>query len=325
MTWLPHEVLLGLEPCDCLMVAAEARDAALACPERIRSEVAAGRRVLVLSLFEAADDPSVWHSRARECLGRLGAGVRSLGLPNARTRRGVRSYREAAVGRRPEDVAVLTDMVRLVHDAAAATRARDVYGPLGVGGHIDRRLAQEAVVAALCDEAGRNLFLYEDRPEALKPGSVYTCLGQMGARLPPGARTAAARKGALRAALGASWAARMRGEPVSLRERLMLAAPAFGDSRRARVWNPAKALGPRLQPIVPRQAGDHDAMVRGVAARLLPDPKGRGRVTQHFLAGAHAHARHLGGNGWVERLWLVLPERDGIEPAVLGAEVRAAV
>ena len=83
--------------------------------------------------------------------------------------------------------------------------------------------------------------------------------------------------------------------------------------RLARPWNPARAFGPRLQPIV--HAADEDARdrARAIVAMLLPkDSKGRPRAARRFDARASAVAKKLGGVYHAERFWLFLPSGDGL-------------
>jgi hypothetical protein len=88
------------------------------------------------------------------------------------------------------------------------------------------------------------------------------------------------------------------------------------DWRRHRIagpWNPLRALGPRLHPVV--HVADEEARDRAQAAAqlLLPkDRKGRSRAAQRFNGRAFAAAKKLGGIYHAERFWLVLPSHDGL-------------
>src|SRR5258708_35086179 len=88
--------------------------------------------------------------------------------------------------------------VKLLADIGPRIRPRHLYAPLGVGGHVDHRLTYEAALRAFAGEPGRNLFFYEERPEAFVPGAARIRLGLLGARLPPGAAHAAHRAGLAR-------------------------------------------------------------------------------------------------------------------------------
>jgi hypothetical protein len=107
--------------------------------------------------------------------------------------------------------------------------------------------------------------------------------------------------------------ARLRGERVGIGERLAVRADAWQRLRMAGPWNPLRALGPRLQPIVHVADEDARARAQAVAERLLPkDRKGRPRAGQRFNARAATAARKLGGVYHAERFWLFLPSSDGL-------------
>src|SRR5512139_941575 len=101
-----------------------------------------------------------------------------------------------------------------------------VEAPLGRGASGEHILTYEASVRAFATEAGRNLFLYEERPEAFVPGAVRTRLALLGARLPPGAARAAARAGLLRHLWRVNEPERLRGNALGLRGRLRALAGA---------------------------------------------------------------------------------------------------
>jgi hypothetical protein len=182
---------------------------------------------------------------------------------------------------------------------------------------VDHILAYEAAVRAFATEAGRNLFLYEERPEAFVPGAVRTRLALMGARLPPAGESSAPRARLTSMLWRADEPGRLRNDPGGLRDRLAMLAAARRRWRSARAWNPLRAFGPRLQPIV--HAGDEEArsLAREVAELVLPrDRKGRPRAARRFGARADKAARNLGAPYHAEKLWLFLPSGEGL------AEVR---
>jgi len=298
----------GLERYDSLFIGPHGDDVALGCPARVQGENERGRRVLVLALFEpvGSDTPAARAVRA------LGADYASAGLPSAPERRGTASL-ELVAERSPEDEAVALEAARLLTETGPRTQAVHVYAPLGLGASVDHRLTYEAAVRAFATEAGRNLFLYEERPEAFVPGAVRTRLALLGARLPPGAARAAARAGLLRHLWRVNEPERLRGNALGLGGRLRALAGARRRLVLARPWNPLRAFGPRLQPIV--HVADEDARERAqaIAASLLPaDRKGRPRAAQRFESRARAAAKALGGVYHAERFWLFLPSGDGL-------------
>jgi hypothetical protein len=207
--------------------------------------------------------------------------------------------------------------VEVLADIGHRSRAKEVYVPLGVGQHIDHRLAHEACRAAFPRGEGRNVFLYEERPEAFVPGAVRVRLSQVGARLPPGAVEAADRAGLARFVVRYHVAPKLRGDLKGWGDRLRSAALAARQWRESRAWHPLKGFGPRLQPFV-------DAVAEPpVDLRELTGPR-LGAVEK--LARAYASA--VGRAAYAERYWLLLPPRqaDGMEnlPAVVGEESRDA-
>jgi LmbE family N-acetylglucosaminyl deacetylase len=302
-------VASGLERHDSLFVAPHGDDVALGCPARLQFEAERGRRVLVIALFEAvgSETPAARAVRA------LGADYVAAGMPAARDRRAQRAPATRLTERGPEDEDVAFEAARLLAEIGPSTQAIHIYAPLGLGSSVDHLLTYEAAVRAFATEAGRNLFLYEERPEAFVPGAVRTRLALLGARLPPGAARAPERAFMLRHLWRVNEPARLRGSDEGLGERLRAIAEARRRYRLARPWSPQRSLGPRLQPIV--YTADEEARDRAqaVVAALLPkDAKGRPRAARRFDACAAAAAKKLGGVYHAERFWLFLPSGDGV-------------
>ncbi len=298
----------ALERYDSLFIAPHGDDVALGCPARVLGEAERGRRVLVLALFEPVGSDTPTARAVRE----LGAEYASAGLPAARER-GEPGRASVAFERSAEDDQGALEAARLLTLTGPRTQAVHVYAPLGLGASVDHRLTYEAAVRAFATEAGRNLFLYEERPEAFVPGAVRVRLALLGARLPPGAVKSAERAGLVRHLWRANEPAVMRGEIRGIGSRLGLLRAARRRFARARPWNPLRAFGPRLQPVV--HVGDEEAQTRAraLAVALLPkDSKGRPRAAQRFNARAAAAAKRLGGLYHAERFWLFLPSGDGL-------------
>jgi LmbE family N-acetylglucosaminyl deacetylase len=297
-----------LERYDSLFIAPHGDDVALGCPARVQGEAERGRRVLVMALFEpvGSDTP------AARAMRDLGAEYLSAGLPAA-GERGEPGRGSGAPERRAEDDEVALEAARLLTVTGPRTQAVHVYAPLGLGASVDHRLTYEAAVRAFATEAGRNLFLYEERPEAFVPGAVRVRLALLGARLPPGAAKAPERAGLLRHLWRVNEPALMRGELRGFGARLGSVLAARRRFARARPWNPLRAFGPRLQPVV--HVGDEEAQARArsVADALLPkDRKGRPRAAQRFRARSAVAAKRLGGVYHAERFWLFLPSGEGL-------------
>lgn len=298
-----------LERYDSLFIAPHGDDVALGCPARLQGEAEKGRRVLVVALFE----PIGGDTPAGRVVGELGAAYVACGLPPARERRLSHAPSSPTTERGPEDEGVALEVARLLADVAVSTQAVHVFAPLGLGASVDHALAYEASARAFASEAGRNLFLYEERPEAFVPGAVRTRLALLGARLPPAAAAAAERSNLLRHLWRLNEPRWLRGDTAKIGERMRALRAARRSYREAQPWNPLRAFGPRLQPIV--YQGDEEARdrARAAAATLLPrDGKGRPRAADRFNARAAAVAKKLGGVYHAERFWLFLPSSDGL-------------
>jgi hypothetical protein len=292
-----------------LFVCPQADDVVLGCPARLLSEAQSGRRTLVLALFGAAGV----ETSASEVLRELGADYAAGGLPSARERGSKPpSYAQGSL-RSPEDEEVALAAARLLTDAVPRIQPKHVYAPLGLGRSLDHQLAYEAALRAFANEAGRNLFLYEERPEAFVPGAVRTRLALLGVRLAPGAAKLAEGAGVLRHVWRSAESERLRGERAGIGARFSARVETWRRHRLAAPWNPLRALGPRLHPVVHRADEGAREHAQAAAERLLPvDPKGRRRAAQRWSARASALAKELGGAPHAERLWLFLPSHDGL-------------
>lgn len=299
----------ALETCDSLYVSPHSGDVARSCAARLARERDEGHRVLVVSVFGPARDAVEGHGT--RALRALGVDEHALELPHARAR-----GQEDATGlvreRGPQDDDVLHRAADLLIDLAHRTRAREVYVPLAVGGQIDHRLAHEAARAAFASGNGRNVFLYEERPEAFVPGAIRVRLGQLGARLPPGAAKAPGPSDLGGFVFRFHVGPRFRGDLGGGWDRVRASWTAVREWRTGRSWHPLRALGPRLQPVT-----------FATPARDL--------ATVHALEGAWArplggmaerYARSLGDAAHAERYWLLLPwrEADGVETMGHGAD-----
>jgi hypothetical protein len=304
---------------DSVYLSAQGRDVTLACAARVQAERARGQSVLVVALFAAEDET------ASGVLRSWGADFATAGLPPAAQRRATASLGAARFDRTPPDEEALQALVRLLTDLGPRTRARHVYAPLAVGGHIDHRLTHEAALRAMVGEIGRNLFLYEERPEAFVPGAVRVRLGLLGARLPPGAADAAEGAGLARYLARVHVPPAVRGELTGWTDRVRSLGSAAGEWRAARAWNPQRALGPRFQPVVHSADASTRSKVEETWAQILPQNGKRARSPERLKAALLAYARKLGAPDYAERYWLVLPALDrATEPATADAGFEAA-
>jgi hypothetical protein len=299
-----------LPACDSIYLSPHADDVLLACPARLAHDVARGQRVLGMTLFGEA--PS--GSRA-EALERLGVMQVTLGLPPAGWRGTTSSYRALTFAPRlPADEDLLHEVAAFFTDVAHRLRPRQVIAPLGVGGHLDHCLVHEAARAAFAGGDGRDVFLYEERPEALVRGAVRIRLGQIGAQLPPAASPADG-TGLLSFLRHFHLSPAFRGDLRGLRERLDALRPAVELWRIGRGWHPQRSRGPRVQPVVFPAAEE--------AAAILEELRAPWPTSLRGLAADYA--RRLGGGPDAERYWLLLPPResDGVERLVRSSDEAA--
>ena len=312
----------GLPVCDSVYVAPHAADLAISCAGRLVQEARTGLRLLVVTVFgPGLDGPFAPEQQAEEraarALVRLGVSHFALELPEARRRSPLYgTYAGLLEARDVGDEAWAGQAAEALIEIAHRTKAKQVYAPLAVGGHIDHQLAHEAARAAFGAE-GRNVFLYEDRPEALLAGAVRIRLAQMGARLPPAADVAEP-AGALSYLLRFHVAPAYRGDMAGWEQRLRGVKTAARQWRAGRGWNPQRAWGPRLQPVVhPTDPADL-AGVTELSAAL--DDSGLAPLAKRY---AHRLARGT----HAERYWLLLPARetDGLEtlPPAAAESLRA--
>jgi hypothetical protein len=168
----------------------------------------------------------------------------------------------------------------------------------------EQRIVHEAGMHTFHPESGRDLFFYEERPEAFAPGAVRIRLAQMGARLPPAARVDG-EAGFLRFQVRIQGVPRLRGSRSGLKRRVRTARSAARQWFASRAWRPLKALGPRLHPLVQGVDGasldEVRELIRAASARLGAS------ATQRFLSLSADRARRLHLDGHAERYWLLLP------------------
>jgi LmbE family N-acetylglucosaminyl deacetylase len=286
----------ALDGCDSLYVSPHGDDVLLSCAARLLSEREQGVSVGVVTVFGGP----ARHAAAAAAFERLGIRHLALGLPEASERQASYAAFEALTApTHPDDEGVVGVAADALADIGHRLRARQVYVPLGVGGHVDHRLCHEAALRSLESGEGRNVFLYEDRPEAFVRGAVRMRLGHVGARLPPGAVRAADDTSLAAFLLRFHVGPSLRGDLKGWGERARGARVAARLWRESRSWRPGKGFGPRLQPLVHVPEAAVRALVAESAATAL--------AGERMAVLASRYARRLGAGDHAERLWLLLP------------------
>lgn len=287
--------LLRVGACDAVFVSAHEGETTLSAAARLDAERRRGRRPLVVTLFRAPGEEAE-------------PGGVSLGLADAASRPGYPELREAVFGRPASEDECLGEATALLDEVFRRTQARQIYLPLGVGGHVDHRIAFEAGLAALPPQPGLDVFFYEERPDALVPGAVRMRLGQLGARLPPGAVRVAREGGLARLLFRYNRIPHRREAWRGVGERLAFTRLLASAWWEARAWQPQRAFGVRVQPVV-QEAESLDAVMEAV--RAFDERRGApAGARARLLRQAAEYARRLGSRQWSERYWLLLPARE---------------
>jgi hypothetical protein len=265
---------------DSVVFADRASLAALSCFSRLKAERDAGRRCLILALVDQ-DGAAAISSRGL-------AEVRALadfsGSPQALRER------------------IAVEIRR--HDP------RHVAAPLGLLGAHPSVDYFTTLRATMNVEKGRDLLFFEERPNCLVPEAVPLRLSALGARLPPASELRSPRRyGPFRMRLVMGLVPPIFGS-VGERWRLSRSLkPAFRD---AFDWDPHKALGPKLQPVVePWREGDTADLFELADALGLAAGLGSSKV---FARRMVRHAASGGGRTPMERCWLSLPGAQEPDP-----------
>jgi hypothetical protein len=259
-----------------LIVSPHLDDAVLSCAGAIHTHVRRGDQVIVATVFTQGHEHAQRRAEDLRAVASLGAVALHLGLLDAPERLRCDRTHRALVEEAPLREADVAWVQGVIDAAIRRVRPTQVWGPLGVGGHIDHRVVHAALGAHGSGAAASSdgVVFYEDRPYAFLAGAVRRRLSDLGLSLlgPPESGTATARD-LLRAP-----------DPAIVREGLQtlphlrshLAEEDGGQ--RARSW-----LASRLCAVAPEQDSHHHVDPAGVVAR----------VTCHDAETAEAAARAM--------------------------------
>lgn len=183
--------------------------------------------------------------------------------------------------------------------------------PLGLMGSPQAIDYFKTLRSALRVDPGRDLLFFEEKPHCLVAESVRLRLAGLGARLPPASHLRSPRRYgsfALRLLTGIGV------PPIfgSLRERARLSASLRPSFRDAADWDPQRALGPKLQPVIEGWADTDSADLFSVASEL--GFEGRLGSPKAFRRRMARHAAGAGRRAPMERYWLSLPDPTEADP-----------
>ncbi len=149
-----------------LYVSPHLDDAVFSCAGGLLKKVAAGEHVVVCTVFSAGTGSELRRAEDAAAMELLGAEAVHLGFEDAPDREGFAPSFPTLV----LDAQVQAELVREVAEAISAVverlRPREVWFPLGVGGHVDHLTVFEA--GCLLRTAAP-VYFYEERPYAFVP------------------------------------------------------------------------------------------------------------------------------------------------------------
>ncbi len=188
---------------------------------------------------------------------------------------------------------------------------RHVMVPLGLLGAPQAIDYFKTLRSALSVDPGRDLLFFEERPHCLVAESVRLRLAGLGVRLPPASPLRSPRRYgffALRLLTG------LGVPPIfgGLRDRARLSASLRTSFREAALWDPQRALGPKLQPVIePWRDGDSTDLFALAADLGLEERLGSKKAFGRRMA---RHAEGAGNRTPMERYWLSLPGEADADP-----------
>lgn len=254
--------------------------AALSCLARLSADKQAGRRTLVLTLAGAPE----------------GTAIVERGLAEVRAFGEVEGANGAGDPGRPWRERIAVVIRRL--------DPRHVLAPLGLFGASPSIDYFKTLRSAMSVDRGRDLLFFEERPHCLVAEAVPLRLAGLGVRLPPASELRSPRRFlpfALRFLF--SWSLAPTYGGLAARARLVQGLKsAFQE---AADWDPGRALGPKLQPVVDPWPEELTPELFTLASELGVEERLGSRKSLRRRMGRHA--RRGGRKTPIERYWLSLP------------------
>ena len=267
------------------MFADSASLAAFSCFSRLKSERDAGRKSLLVSLVDPSGAPA----------------IAAHGLGEVRRFEDVEEDRDGASQPWRERFSVVIRRLG----------PRHVMVPLGLMGASQAVDYFKTLRAAQSVDPGRDLLFFEERPHCLVVEAVRLRLAGLGVRLPPASQLRSPRRYgpfALRLLTGVGVPPIFGG----LRERSRLSSSLKPLFRDAADWDPQRALGPKLQPVIEPWADADSAELFTLASELgLETRLGSKKAFRRRMA---RHAASAGTRTPMERYWLSLPGEADADP-----------
>ncbi len=269
-----------------LVVSPHLDDAVLSVAGFLLRERRRGRRVVVATVCSEGPGYAARRAEDRAALALLDVEARHLGFPDAPFR-GYSGFGELIGMPDKRDYPVKKAVGEALDNLVVELMPRELWFPLGVGGHVDHRLCY--CLAAITFRTIARTF-YEDRPYAFVAGAVDDRLAGVGTYTP--------------ALDDASWSASFLAQGYV--QSWFPRGPA-GDALLARLIAQRRRCLARVPPLRPELLAVEAEDVRTIAAavacyesQLVPLFGDR----QGFLAASAAYARELGaGARYAERLW----------------------
>lgn len=160
-----------------------ADDVVLSCAGHVRSDVEAGRKVTLVTVFLSGRDAETRRAEDERAAAILGCRYLCLDLFDAVDRPEVRGRLDVFAAFGPAHLGMTSEVVeRLLWHVAPPAELR---APLAVGGHIDHRIVHEAA-RAVAYKLQLRLGYYEDQPYCLAPYALGRRLAALEGELPAG-------------------------------------------------------------------------------------------------------------------------------------------